>query len=316
MKKFSIVFLFVLSISFCTQNAQKFTNLTGDYLGQTPPGDVPEIFAPGIVSSDDQEHGVPAFSPDGNDIFWISNRPPGPENENWQIFGKTMQRIQGKWTKPQPSPYAGAIYSPDGKRLYLGSEKEGSDVTFVEKEGDGWSDPQPIGLVTGFPEIKFAYMPSITNSGTLYFVGYAEGQWNNLAIYRSEFINGEYSKPELLPSGINIPGNVRHWAPFIAPDESYLIFCSTKGLSESDQGDLFVSFRNPDNSWTEPVNMGEPINTERMERYSCVSPDGKYLFFTRDHTKMLEDVYWVSANIIDSLQPANGIISKPAKNKK
>ena len=88
--------------------SQEMTDLTGDYLGQTPPGNTAELFAPGIISSEDQEHGVPAFSPDGNEVYWISNRPPCPDNENWQSFGKTMKRIGDRWTGPAPSPCGGA----------------------------------------------------------------------------------------------------------------------------------------------------------------------------------------------------------------
>lgn len=40
---------------------QPFTELRGDYLGQTPPGDIPIVFAPGIVSDNYQQHGIPSF---------------------------------------------------------------------------------------------------------------------------------------------------------------------------------------------------------------------------------------------------------------
>jgi Tol biopolymer transport system component len=98
---------------------------------------------------------------------------------------------------------------------------------------------------------------------------------------------------------------MRNWTPFIAPDESYLIFCSTRGLPASDQGDLYISFRQPDGNWTEPVSLGEPINSKGLDRFPAVSPDGKYLFFTqrtRDHD---EDVFWVSTNIIERLREAS-----------
>jgi Tol biopolymer transport system component len=95
---------------------------------------------------------------------------------------------------------------------------------------------------------------------------------------------------------------MRNWAPFISPDESYLIFCSTRGLSEYDQGDLFISFHKHDGSWTDPVTLGTTINTNQMERFSTLSPDGKYLFFTRDTEGYDEDVYWVSAKIIDDIK--------------
>ena len=153
--------------------------------------------------------------------------------------------------------------------------------------------------------MKHAYFPSITSDGTLYFMGYLEGQWANIGIYRSELIDGEYAKPELLPSSINTLGGMRNWTPFVAPDESYLIFCSTRGLPASDQGDLFISFRQPDGNWGEPVGLGEAINSPRVDRFPAVSPDGKYLFFTqrtRDHD---EDVFWVSADIIERLSEAS-----------
>ncbi|MBN1407019.1 MAG: PD40 domain-containing protein, partial [Calditrichaceae bacterium] len=148
-----------------------------------------------------------------------------------------------------------------------------------------------------------AYFPTFTKKGTIYFMGYAEGRWINLGIYRSEFVNGEYTKPELLPVKINSPGDVRNWMPYISSDESFLIFCSTRELPASDQGDLFISFRKKNDDWTDPLNMGETINTDRMERFSTISPDGKFLFFTRDDTiHYLEDVYWVSSRIINKLK--------------
>jgi len=81
-----------------------------------------------------------------------------------------------------------------------------------------------------------------------------------------------------------------------------LIFCSNRGLPDYDEGDLFISFRLPDRNWTDPVNMGSPINTGQMERFSSLSPDGKYLFFTRDTPGYDEDVYWVSAKVIDDIK--------------
>jgi hypothetical protein len=48
--------------------------------------------------------------------------------------------------------------------------------------------------------------------------------------------------------------------------------------------------------------MGEPINTNQLERFPAVSPDGMYLFFTRDSQEYDEDVYWVSSRIIDKLK--------------
>jgi len=301
MKKLLIFMMLCSGSIIYAQNEQEFPVIKGDYLGQTPPGDTPMVFARGIISDNYQQHGVPSFSPNGKVVLWQTNRRPANDNGKWLTFSMTMRCIGDRWTAPEVSPYASMpFFSIDGQRIYF-ADKE-NDLSYVEKQGNGWSEPKSFGLVARFPELKNVFFPSIARNGTIYFMGYAEGQWNNSGIYRAELINGEYSKPELLPPGINTPGSMRNWAPFIAPDESYLIFCSTRGLPKSDQGDLFVCFRQPDLSWTDPVSLGEPINTNQMERFSTVSSDGKYLFFTRDTPGYDEDVYWVSAVIIGKLK--------------
>jgi len=278
-------------------------SLSGAYLGQPLPGEMPQVFARGIVSTDDQQHGAPTFSPDGNEVFWQTNRLDS--EKKWHVSVMTARRVGDGWTPPEVSPYEGGpVFSPDGQRLYFDSKGEGDDPYFLEKQGDGWGEKKYVRIVSRFPELKFAYNLSITRSGTLYFLGYAAGLglWNNYGIYRSELINGEYAKPELLPSSINAPGGILNWTPFVAPDESYLIFCSRRMTPKDDYGDLYVCFRQPDGRWTDRVSLGEPINSKVLERFPTVSPDGKYLFFTRWTPEHDEDVFWVSAGIIEQLK--------------
>ena len=105
----------------------------------------------------------------------------------------------------------------------------------------------------------------------------------------------------MLPSSINLPGYI-NWSPYIAPDESYLIFSTNRKTSSKYDTDLYICFRQPDGDWTEAINMGNMINTNKQERYPTVSPDDKYLFFTRDNPPHDEDVFWMSAKIIDKLR--------------
>ena len=277
-------------------------SLSGAYLGQPLPGEMPQVFAPGVVSTDDQQHGAPTFSPDGNEVFWQTNRLDS--EKKWHVSVMTMRRVRDQWTPPEVSPYEGEpVFSPDGQRLYFDSKGEGDDPYFLEKQGDGWGDRKYVRIVSRFPELKFAYNLSIAHSGTLYFLGHAGGLglWNDYGLYRSELVNGEYAKPELLSSSINVPGAL-NWTPFIAPDESYLIFCSRRMTPKDDYGDLYVCFRQPDGTWTDRVSLGEPINSKVLERFPTVSPDGKYLFFTRWTPDHDEDVFWVSAGVIEQLK--------------
>ena len=95
--------------------------------------------------------------------------------------------------------------------------------------------------------------------------------------------------------GINSPHLDAH--PFIAPDESYLIFDSNRpgGFGETD---LYVCFRDSRGNWSEAVNLGETINSSEGIGLAMISPDGKYLFYTYRN-----DIYWVDANIIETLRP-------------
>lgn len=301
MKKILFIIILVSGSFINAQNKNEFPVLKGDYLGQIPPDSTPLVFARGIISDNYQQHSVPSFSPDGNEVLWQTNRRPETEDGKWLTYSMTMKRTGGIWAAPEITPYSSMpFFSTDGNRIYFDDNENG--LVFVEKQGNSWSEPKSIGLVQRFPELKKAFFPSLTSNGTIYFMGYTEEQWNNFGLYRSSLVNGKYEKPELLPPGINAPGSMRNWVPFIAPDESYLIFCSTRGLPNNDQGDLFVSFRQHDGSWTEPVTLGSPINTNQMERFSALSPDGRYLFFTRDTPGYDEDVYWVSAEIIGRIK--------------
>jgi len=302
MKKILLLLLGLTSIIY-SQTEKKFPLLKGDYLGQPLPGETPVVFAPGIISTDSTiEHGSPTFSPDGNEVFWQSNlRHKEKETE---IFLKRMRRVEGQWTMPEESPYGGMpAFSPDGNKLYFisGDTEKEKGLYFVEKQGKNWTEPKSLNIIARFPELKYLYGPSITSNGTLYFFAHAEGLGtiNDFGIYRAEFINGAYEKPELLPPSINAAETVLNRFPFIATDESYLLFSSYR---LNNQQDIFISFRLSDGTWTEAYNLGETINLDRGERFPAVSPDGKYLFFTRWVSPDNEDVMWVSANVIDDIK--------------
>ncbi len=286
--------LILLLLALCSySHAQEFTDLYGDYLGQVPPGETPMVFAPGVVSTrENNEHWAPTFSPDGNEVFWFANRRPGPSNSEWLELSWTMRREDGRWTKPQASPFDGMFaYSSDGRRGYFASE---DDMWVVEKQGAHWGIPQCLNITVRFPELKPLYMPSVTNAGTLYFIGTIPGTQSDVGIYRAEWIEDQYAQPELLPSCINRPGSM-NWAPFIAPDESYLLFSSGRPGSLDRYGDLYISLHLADGSWADPVSLGAPINTNRQEVFPGLSPDGKYFFFARDIAGRENDIYWVEA---------------------
>ncbi len=287
------------------QDTIEFTDLYGDYLGQTQPTDTPLVFAYDIISTVDLEHSPAIFTPDGNEVYWITARPPGLNNSDWLNRALTMQRKNNRWSVPINSPYFFNSISADGQKgLFWSHDKK--DIFIVERQGDNWGDSKCLNILTRYPELQIAVDPSITNNGTIYFMSINEelGIQYNYGIYRIKLINGEYADPELLPHSINLPP-FQNWTPFIAPDENYLIFSSNRD-GQYGEGDLYISFHdNNTDMWSEPINMGETINTESQERLPGISPDGKYLFFTRYIPKRSDDVFWVSSKIIDILREKN-----------
>ena len=271
--------------------------LKGSYLGQTPPGIKPEVFAPGVVSTASHEFSC-SFTSDGKEFYFTRDHP----QLNQKVIMVTKLR-DGLWTTPEVVPFVENQFSfepvvtPDDKKLYFTSGKPipgetgpPMNILYVEREGDGWSMPKNPG--PPFNPMKTMYV-SATLHGTLYTTDISEGPGKErIAVLKNE--NGKYNRLERL--GPPIDGGVRSSGPFVAPDESYLIFERPSDKINS----LLVSFRKPDGGWSEP----RALDLGMKAGLPFVSRDGKFLFFTAGEQGK-SDIYWVSAKIIDELRPKN-----------
>ncbi|MDT7831606.1 hypothetical protein RQM59_04400 [Flavobacteriaceae bacterium S356] len=262
------------------------------YLGQKPPKKTPKIFAPGLISKKNEYEFGSVFNKDGTEFFYGVSTNNGEiirytklEGDTWSA-SKTLM-IQKNYGNNDP------FLSPDGNRLYFISQRpldgvgnaNNYDIWYVERKDKGWSEPINAG-----PNINTEmneYYISFTNDGTMYFSSNKNN--NNFDIYASKSINGEFQKPVILSNAINTPSYEAD--VFIAPDESYIIFCAQRkeGLG---RGDLYISFKEDDGTWSQSVNMGSLINTKGHELCPFVTKDGKYFFYTSN-----QDIYWVSTEI-------------------
>jgi Tol biopolymer transport system component len=98
-----------------------------------------------------------------------------------------------------------------------------------------------------------------------------------------------------LPPAINATG--REIYPCIAPDESFLLFMRA---NEDRTAAIYVSFRRPDKTWSDPQKLELGLKNASMP---SLSPDGKYLFFTSVPERLQGDIYWVNAGVIEALRP-------------
>jgi hypothetical protein len=151
-----------------------------------------------------------------------------------------------------------------------------------------------MGSVWSNPEYATDGMyASATRDGSLYLTdieGLTEG-----GVVKLVLKNGVFEKPVRLGGGVNSPVNGIH--PYIDPDEEYLLFDCYRKDGFGGEGDLYVSFRADDGKWSDAINLGADVNGLGVEFCASVSPDGKYIFYTKNR-----DIYWVSTSILETLK--------------
>lgn len=278
----------LLANPFAVPGPPVLPDVAGPFLGQRPPGAVPELFAPGIVSNGLAVRDM-AMTPDGSELFFCV---VGGRNDVASIVG--ARRVGDRWTVPEVAMFSGSSKAldlephiqPDGKRFFfmsnrprpgMGLDDRNEDLWVMERTADGWSEPRNLGAPVNSDLME--YFPSVTRKGTLYFGRGARGGEN--VIWRARWVDGRYGEPERLPPQVNAGRN--RFNAFVAPDESYLIL-SIIGLPDAiGQTDYYVCFRSADDEWSEPVNLGSPVNQKGSFGFSpFVSPDGKVFFFMSD----------------------------------
>lgn len=302
----SVLFLiFAISNSYPQQEGVNFAELNGAYLGQKPPGNIPEVFSPGIVSVKSRiNHSPLAVSPDGSEVFWSVVNP-------FEVF--YMKSINGKWTKPVKAPFTNGldasspVFSPDGKRVYFASQvvvnkKWTISLWYSEKAGEDWTKPIPLDTIINNGHAD--YQVSASNDGTIYFSTEDNPEGKGSAdIYVSRYVNGKHSKPVNLGDSINTAAGESR--VYVAPDESYLLFSRytrvPRGIGMC--MDFYVSYKNPDGSWTKAIEFGDLLGEKSSSGWINVSPDGKYIFFTSIFPGRVRNLYWVSSAILESLKP-------------
>lgn len=291
-KKFTEIASFLVAKG-ADKQPQMFLVMKGNYLGQRKPGKQPEIFLKGIISTSEGIHGTVAFSPDNNEVSWTSDGSKGLQ---------IMKVKDGQWTKPRILPFIegyavdAPFYSFDGKRLYfLAGKTDNQGMSgrmgfwYFTKTEKGWDNPQPLDSIAN--SVPMHFQGSMDINGTVYFSG----------LYMSKYENGKYLTPVKLPYPINIEKSSAI-GPCISPKGDFIIFNRSTPPPNYTSG-VYISFKNKDDSWSEPINLSEKLNLDgSMFR---LSPDGKFLFFqsTRSGGAKYRSIYWVDASIIDELRP-------------
>ena len=273
-----------------------FAQQSTSYLGEEPPGVEPKVFAADFLPSGPYLHTV-SFTPDGKECYLTV------ESQDYNGGTIMVSKLEnGKWSTPEAAGIPGSyreidpLITPDGSKMLFCTNRpinEGDEVTrnmdmwMIERKGKSWGAPKYLGKEVNTEGQD--WFPTVTRSGTLYFSPWI-GNVSN--IHFSVMKNGVYQKSQKLSDQVN--STSLDYDPLIAPDESFLIFCSNRPNGYGDV-DLYICYKQTDGSWSKAKNMGDKINSMGAEFAPTISPDGAYLFFARD-----KQIYWVSAAILDS----------------
>lgn len=282
-KAANIALTLSLILSANSYSQGEFPVLKGPYMGQKTPGLVAEPFAPGVISKSGWElEGV--FAP-GMKEFYYTKR--SADDKSSIIVG--FRQENNLWKKYIEIPRRGEVsFSPDGNRMHMAKG-------YVDRVGDGWSELKKLGPMFNRKDWRIMRL-SASAKGTYVF----DDAKSDDVIRISTVKDGKRQEPINIGPEINTGKWTAH--PFIAPDESYLIWDSERpgGFGGSD---LYISFKQKDGSWGAAINMGDKVNTDKWDAYASVTPDGKYILFNRgidDDGNV--DIYWVDAQIIETLR--------------
>lgn len=269
------------------------------YFGQKAPGLKPEIFAPNLISFPDRYEFGSTFSKDGKEFFFAVDSA-----RNLTTHYSRLEN--GVWSQPEiilqkeGVTFNDPMLTPDEQRLFFISNGPTNpqdsirdiNIWYVEKTESGWSSPINPGSIINSKWNE--YYPSFTQSNRMYFssnVGTKKGKYYNFDIYYADQKEGSFLPPVKLGPEINT--EFYEADVYIAPDESYIIFCARRDDSLG-EGDLYISFKDENGNWMPSKHLDAAINTEYNEFCPFVTADGKYLFYTSN-----EDIYWVSTEILE-----------------
>ncbi len=255
---------------------------------------------PGPAINSEHSEYSPALTADEKTLIFTRKKPmPGfegrddlPRDLHYEDFYQSYL-VDGQWTDAQnmgaPLNTTGnegaQSITADGRHLYFAAcnrpDALGScDIYHAERVGEEWSTPVNAGRPLN--SVTWDSQPSVSADGsTIYFTSRRQGSIGEMDIWKARKNDqGEWDEPVNLGARINTEG--REISPFIHHDNQSLYFASD-GHPGRGGLDIFVSRRDTESGqWSEPVNLGYPINTHADEFAFVVGASGRQAWFSSD----------------------------------
>jgi hypothetical protein len=287
---FKTIFSVILFMITCSAIAE--TPPEGPYFGQTPPGLTPEVFAPGHISLlNSIDHSI-CFSKDGGECYFTV------ANTGWTDYRIYETHYEGGgWTAPAQASFSNNLsmnpcLADNDQSMYF---TRSADAWKATRSGGGWSSP----VIVGAP-VSSSYNDwscHVSNLGNAFLCTFRPGPvgTGGCDLWKVQYEDGNFTTAASL--SINTTSN--DCQPVPGPNEEYIIFSASRPGGYGGF-DLYISFADGLGGWTAPQNLGPTINTSGGDVSPYISPDHKYLFFSRPVSSTDTDIYWVDIHALFS----------------
>ncbi|MEP3210030.1 MAG: hypothetical protein ABJN95_12605 [Maribacter sp.] len=295
-----ILLAITLVLSACQSKKQQVKNadlseVAHSYFGQKPPGLIPEVFAPGIVSVNGRNESGISFSPELDELYFTVNK----EDEELAIYFSRLNGNQwtavkrANFTKGRKKEELYPFVSLNDSRIYFtafDSIFSDEKIWYVNRLEDSWSDAVQLGSPLNDDQVF--YINQATN-GDLFYTNISKRK-----MFSAQNRNGKYPEVQEVEIDFGHHG-------FISPSQDYLlVYAQNKENEDRKDFDIYVCFKENDGTWTKPIRLGNEVNSSFNEGCPSITPDSKYLFFTRSEDENnVSNLYWVRTEIIEKLRP-------------
>ncbi|MBL4752418.1 MAG: PD40 domain-containing protein [Flavobacteriales bacterium] len=212
---------------------------------------------------------------------------PDPKGQYYEDVFQSVKLGGESWSEPERigeninthGHDASLGLSPNGQKLFVYKDTEGSsgDIYVSELEGYTWSTPVALDSTIN-TEAWEGNMSLSADESIIYFASEREGGVGGRDIYKSKRTeDGSWGKAVNLGPKINTEYNDE--SPFIHPDGKTLFF-SSEGHQSMGGYDIFRTLAISDTTWTTPENIGYPVNTTGDDRYYVVSANGERGYYS------------------------------------
>jgi len=245
-----------------------------------------KLFGENVISTPLYERDL-AISPEGDELIYTL----GDYKQNKRCL-IVIKQINGNWTNPEIINISGKyqdiepFYSNKGNRLYFASNRpiyndktrDDFNIWYSDRIDGIWIEPVALDSTINTKGDEF--FPSISDKGNLFFTATRDNGIGREDIFISEFIAGEFQLPKPLPVEIN--SQLFEFNAYVSPDEKLIVFSSFGRSDGFGGGDLYISRKDSAGDWTKAKNLGELINSNKLDYCPFIDWKSRNFYFTSE----------------------------------